>query len=468
MNEQNRTVADAFFADPRVAQAKTLLLDAMREHQEGLAVRGPKESLKQSYDATLEAFATVRGGALYYPYLGSGFGNGALVELGDGSVKYDMITGIGVHFFGHNHPALVEAGIDAAVRNTVMQGNLQQNIESTRFSQMLLEAARTNGAALAHCFLSTSGAMANENALKIAFQKKAGATRVLAFENCFMGRTMALSQITDRANYRAGLPTTLHVDYVPFYDAREPEASTARAVAALRQHLMRYPGQHAAMCMELVQGEGGYYPGTQAFFLSLVEVLKQHEVAVLVDEVQTFGRLSRLFAFQHFGLDAHVDIVTIGKLSQVCATLFTDAFTPRPGLVSQTFTGSTASILAAQVIVQRMLSDNFFGADGRIERVHRRFVERFDAIQARHPGLVHGPYGAGGMVAFTPIDGTAATAKNVLHALYDRGVIAFVAGANPARIRFLPPAAVLTDEQIDEVCAIVEATLVHVAQTQGG
>src|SRR5690606_25642651 len=138
------------------------------------------------------------------------------------------------------------------------------------------------------------------------------------------------------------------------------------------------------------------------------------------------------------------------------------------GLVSQTFTGSTASILAAQVIVQRMLSDNFFGADGRIERVHRRFVERFDAIQARHPGLVHGPYGAGGMVAFTPIDGTAATAKNVLHALYDRGVIAFVAGANPARIRFLPPAAVLTDEQIDEVCAIVEATLVHVAQTQGG
>ena len=69
---------------------------------------------------------------MYYPYLGSGIGRGALVELADGSVKYDFITGIGVHYMGHNHPALLEAGVDAALTNTVMQGNLQQNVESAR------------------------------------------------------------------------------------------------------------------------------------------------------------------------------------------------------------------------------------------------------------------------------------------------------------------------------------------------
>src|SRR5690606_17114381 len=100
-------------------------------------------------------------------------------------------------------------------------------------------------------------------------------------------------------------------------------------------------------------------------------------------------------------------IVTIGKLSQVCATLFTDAFTPKPGLISQTFTGSTAAILAAQTIVKMLLDGDYFGEDGKIARTHRQFVERFEAIRARHPDLLHGPYGIGGMIAFTPIDGSA-------------------------------------------------------------
>jgi acetylornithine aminotransferase len=246
---------------------------------------------------------------------------------------------------------------------------------------------------------------------------------------------------------------------VPFYDANDPQASTARALATLRQHLSRYPGQHAAMCFELVQGEGGYYPGDRDFFLALIDELKAHDVAVLIDEIQTFGRLSRLFAFQQFQLDEHIDIVTIGKLSQICATLFTDAYTPRPGLISQTFTGATAAIFAAQTIIDTLLNGNFFGETGRTARVHQRFAQHFDAMAERHPGLLQGPYGSGGMIAFTPVDGSAATAKNVLHRLYDRGVIAFVAGSDPARIRFLPPVAVITDDQIDEVCGLIETAL---------
>jgi 4-aminobutyrate aminotransferase-like enzyme len=103
--------------------------------------------------------------------------------------------------------------------------------------------------------------MANENALKIAFQKNAPASRVLAFEGGFCGRTLALSQITDRPAYRDGLPPTLAVDYVPFFDPGDPPGSTDRALGALRSHLSRHPAQHAAMVLELVLGEGGFYPG---------------------------------------------------------------------------------------------------------------------------------------------------------------------------------------------------------------
>src|SRR6266550_3010920 len=86
-------------------------------------------------------FSESRGGALYYPYLGSGIGNGALVELADGSVKYDMISGIGVHYFGHSHPMLLDAGVDAALRDTVMQGNLQQNVESVALAKTFIDLA---------------------------------------------------------------------------------------------------------------------------------------------------------------------------------------------------------------------------------------------------------------------------------------------------------------------------------------
>jgi 4-aminobutyrate aminotransferase-like enzyme len=54
----------------------------------------------------LQEFAADRGGKLFYDYIGSGIGNGPLVELADGSVKYDFITGIGVHYFGHSHPGV--------------------------------------------------------------------------------------------------------------------------------------------------------------------------------------------------------------------------------------------------------------------------------------------------------------------------------------------------------------------------
>lgn len=463
--ELTMTHADSLHADPRIAEAKRLILEAVADHQQHLtSVRAPRPELADNYQQLLMEFGHMRGGALYFPYLSSGLGNGPWVELANGSVKLDMITGIGVHGFGHSHPALVKAGIDAALSDTVMQGNLQQDTASVRFTRRVVEAACQSGAGLRHCFLSTSGAMANENALKIAFQRNAPANRILAFERCFAGRTLVLSQVTDKAAYRQGLPDTIAVDYLPFFDARDPVGSTQRTLDKFHEHLHRHPGKYACLWMELVQGEGGYHVGDRAFFRALCEMARQHHIAVAADEVQSFGRTTRLFAFQHYELDELVDIVSIGKISQVCATLFNDDYKPRPGLISQTFTGSTWSILAGDVIVQTLLEDGFFGPQGRIAQLHQRFAGHLQRLAKRFPQAVSGPFGIGGMVAFTPFDGSADKAKTLCMKLFDAGLMSFVAGADPTRLRFLMPLGCVQDEHIDIAGQIIERVMEELIQ----
>ena len=449
-------------SDPRIQQGKQLILDAVKEHQAGLSeVRPPRPELAEEFKSILEGFGSLRGGNLYFPYLSSGIGNGPFVELMDGSVKLDFITGIGVHGFGHSHPLLVEAGIDAALSDTVMQGNLQQGGESYELVKLLTSTANESGGKLEHCFLSTSGAMANENSLKIAFQKHAPADRILAFERCFAGRTLALSQLTDKAKNRIGLPQTVNVDYIPFFDADDPQGSTKRALKVMREHIRRYPGRHAVLWMELIQGEGGYYPGDPKFFRSLINLAHKNNIAFIADEVQTFGRTSRPFAFQHFQLDDITDIVTIGKISQVCATLYTPDYKPKPGLISQTFTGSSWAILASQRILRALIDNGHYGDEGRNLQLFECFKSGLEAIGQKLPGTVSGPFGCGGMVGFTPFDGALDKAKDLVFRMYHAGLMSFVAGSDPVRIRFLMPLGSVTESHISTACGIIENCIVE-------
>jgi 4-aminobutyrate aminotransferase-like enzyme len=92
-------------------------------------------------------------------------------------------------------------------------------------------------------------------------------------------------------------------------------------------------------------------------------------------------------------------------------------------------------------------------------RVRRRFMSHLERIAAAPPDWLKGPYGEGAMIAFTPFDGSDTTAKKLLTDLFDAGVISFVCGGAPARLRFLPPVAVVTDEHIDTCCRILEEVL---------
>ncbi|MEM1211606.1 MAG: aminotransferase class III-fold pyridoxal phosphate-dependent enzyme [Planctomycetota bacterium] len=467
------TAAQRLADDPRVVAAHAQLLAA--QHDAAQSLTEPRPALPErttSYERTLERFGQARGGNLFYPYLGSGLGHGPLVELDDGSVKYDLITGIGVHFFGHSHPGLTEACLHAALADTVMQGNLQQNTDTAQLVDQLLNLANRDqtNTPFAHAFLTSSGAMANENALKLAFQHHHPAARVLTLSRCFCGRTLALSQITDKPAYRQGLPRTLEVDYLPGFRADDPDAGTPHALSTMRRLLRRYPGQHAVLKLELVAGEGGFYPATAQHLRALMQEAKAHGLAVMVDEIQTFGRTLQPFAFQHFGLGDLVDLVTVGKLSQVCATLFKPEYKPKPGLLSQTFTASATAIAAARYTLDQLAQGDLYGDDGRIAQVHRHFVEHFNVIQREHPDRLEGPFGLGGMIACTPFGGDPTRVRAFLHRLFELGVIAFLAGGGPdpvtqpTRLRFLPPVPVLTDAHIDAVADLLRQALNDVAQ----
>lgn len=441
--------------DPRVKQAKALIREALIEHQNSIQKINPQDPTRKiAYQEMLDRLEETRGAKLYFPYIGSGIGNNSFVELSDGSIKYDMITGIGVHFFGHSHPDFLEATVDAALSDIVMQGNLQQNDDGLELSSLLIKES-----GLPHCFLSTSGVMANENALKIAFQKNAPAQRILAFDHCFAGRSLSFSQVTDKPAFREGLPLNVLVDYIPYFDAERPEASLDEAKKRLLQTIQRYPKGHAIMIFELVQGEGGFYAGSKLFFETLMKICKEHHIAVFADEVQSFARTPSLFAFQHFGLSEYVDIAAVGKLSQAAATLFTKEYAPRAGLLSQTFIGSTSALKVGKLLIEKLIKGNYYGDKGRIAAIHKRFEEHLKKI----PHLVKGPFGIGCMVAFTPLDGSYEKTTKAIHALYEAGVMTFIAGSHPSRIRMLVPGGVIKDEEIDAVMKIIESTLEKVA-----
>ncbi len=443
-------------------------------------VRGPTSpQARQDYEGLMAKAADVRGRALLYPYLGSGVGNGALVELADGSVKWDMICGIGVHFFGHSHPELVQAGLRGAMGDTCMQGNLQGNNDQYEFAQTLTRLAKRNSR-LAHAYLATSGCMANENAIKVCYQKHAPASRVIAFKDCFMGRSVTMSQIGDAAANRMGIPLSTQVDYMPFFD---PEAAQRMGLARytdlsvwhLMQYIERYPKQHACFIFELVQGEGGFNVAPREWLKALMDVCKAHHIAVWDDEIQTFGRTEQMFAYETLDLGQYVDVFCVGKMTQVCATMWTPEYNPGPGLLSGTFTGGSTPFLIGQRVLEMLERGDLYGPLGKAARLHASFAQQVKNLAANHPEWfppVQLPLGhttkeivggRGGMMRFTPFGGNKDKIMKACKTMFDEGVIVFYCGHGPYHIRMLPPVPVFNEADWPKVFECVERGLAKAA-----
>lgn len=420
-------------------------------------IKGPTPGKEDSYRKLMESTGTYRGRALHYPYIGSGAGRGPYVELSDGSVKMDLINGIGIHLFGHSHPRVVKAAIRGSLMDVVMQGNLEPNREYVQFSKKLVELAGRKSR-LKHVWFATCGTMANENALKMARQKNSPAKMIVSFKNAFAGRSTMMAEVTDNPAYKQGLPEYNEVLRLPFYDRKDP-ASTEKTLNVFKDHVAKHGKNIACFAFEPMLGEGGYMPANREFFVPLLEFCKEHKIAVWADEVQTFARTGELFAFETLDIGNYVDIVTIAKTVQLGATFYTEEYNPKPGLVAGTFSGSTVSMHTGMEMVDMLVHDGYLGPNGRIQSIYKQFIGGLEKLGSTTcKGKIADACGMGLMIAFTPFDGKKEQVELFLKNLFHNGLIAFSCGKDPVRARFLVPAGI-KDEEIQVALQLIEKTI---------
>lgn len=374
--------------------------------------------------------------------------------LADGRWVLDFALGIGVHLFGHGNLDLIETALRAAASDLVMQGNLIFNREYPALMKTILAHAP---AGIDHCWLSLSGTDAAENGLKLMRQKRDGRPGVIAFRGCFHGRTSAMAEITDRPDYRRGLPSTFPVEYVPFYDRDDPD-SKQKSLEALRAIIGRDGDRIAAFAAELVQGEAGFVTAPRDFFVPLFEECRRAAIPVWVDEIQTFGRTSELFATNLLSLAEYVDVITIGKPLQGSAVLFRKEFAPDPALISGTFSGATVAMAVGRRIIEKLTGEGYFGPDGREKQLERLTRHHLERLGERHPGAISNVDGVGVMIAFRVGDGSLKATRAFIQRCFDAGLVLYYGGHDPACVRLFVPV-VATEGELDEAFAIIERCL---------
>ena len=179
-----------------------------------------------------------------------------------------------------------------------------------------------------------------------------------------------------------------------------------------------------------------------------------------------------MFAYEHLQLGQYIDVLTVAKMTQACATLFTKEYNPAPGLLSGTFTGETGSFRTGRNILERLDQPGRYGDDGLHAKHHRLFTEQVTALAKRHPEwfpplpVVPGGTnatditgGLGGMMRMTPFGGDKAKIVRACKACFDQGVIVFYCGHNPYHIRMLPPMGVMQEQDWPRVFEVIERGL---------
>jgi 4-aminobutyrate aminotransferase-like enzyme len=430
------------------------------EQQKFNKIKNADEDKKDLIPNKLKEYESLRGRNFFFNFMASGRGHGPLVELIDGSVKYDLITALGVNLLGHSHPIYIKSNLEAATSDAMMCGNLLTYQEPYELSKTILDVVK--GSKLKHFWLSCSGSFANDTALKIIWQKKAPNYRLISFQKAFAGRSIAMQDVTYNKAYREGMPQSIEVDHVPHYDYKNPAGSLEITLNALNDLIKKNGNTYAALTIELIQGEAGFIFGPKEYYEGIFKWAKSNGIYVWVDEIQSFARTKKMFSYQMFGLDEYVDVVTIGKVLQACGTFFTEELNPKPGLIAGTFNGSLAALNAGKNVVRYLQEGNFYGPNGRIQEIETKFLSKFKILaEGSCKGKI--PYfgGVGTMLSFEVGDGNLDLTNKFIKKLFENGIISFSAGKEPTRVRFLLPLCLL-DEHIDEIFKIVEKTILEV------
>jgi 4-aminobutyrate aminotransferase/(S)-3-amino-2-methylpropionate transaminase len=413
--------------------------------------------------------SVVRGVASVLPSVFAARAENAEVWDVEGRRYIDFAAGIAVLNTGHNHPK-----IRAAVRQQ-LDCFSHACFQVTPYEVYVALAEKLNaivpGTGPKKTILLTTGAEAVENAVKIA-RRATGRGGVIAFGGGFHGRTLLGMALTGKVSpYKAGFgPFPAEVFHAPF-PIPYHGVSTGDALAALDElfHAEIEPARIAAMIIEPVQGEGGFYAAPPDFLHALRRICDEYGILFIADEIQTgFARTGRMFAIEHAGVEP--DIVTMAKslagghpLSAVTGRAeIMDA--PPPGGLGGTYAGSPIACAAALAAIGVIAEENLAA---RAVRIGGLMMERLRELAVRHT-CIGDVRGLGAMVAMELVKDRDASRPDpeLTRALVQeagrRGLVILPCGVRGNVIRFLAPLTA-ADAIIEEGLGILAAALAGVA-----
>ncbi len=383
----------------------------------------------------------------------------------EGRQYVDFASGISVLNVGHRHPSVLAAIEAQSARFTHAAFQVMPYESYVALAERLNALAPISGPVKTVLF--STGAEALENAVKIA-RAASGRSGVISFTGGFHGRTLFTSALTGKVHpykQRFGLspPGVYHVPF-PVAHHGVSVADTLRAFDYLFRASID-PNQVAAIVIEPVQGEGGFYIAPPELLAALRRLCDLHGIALVVDEVQSgFGRTGRMFAIEHASIEP--DLITVAKsiagglpLSGVIgrAALMDAA---EPGGLGGTYGGNPIACAAALAVLEVIETEGLLARATRIGQTLTGFIARL----IDKPGMppIAALRGLGAMVAFELVSASgepdAALTKKVTQAAQAEGLVLLSCGVFSNVIRLLVPLTI-SDELLGLGLQRLEAAL---------
>ncbi|MGY8924297.1 MAG: aspartate aminotransferase family protein [Flavobacteriales bacterium] len=329
-----------------------------------------------------------------------------------GKEYLDFYGGHAVISIGHSHPVYVKALTDQLQKIGFYSNAVQNPIQSKLADRL----EQLSGCKDYDLFMCSSGAEANENALKLASFHTNKAT-VIAFNNSFHGRTSACVAATDNPKIIAPLNAQQQVRFLPLGNLESVEA-TLKAEPI------------CAIIIECIQGVGGLDESTTDFYKGLETLCNKYSTVLIADEVQSgFGRTGDFFAFQKHGLNPHIISMAkgMGNGFPVGGILIHPSIKASYGLLGTTFGGnhlaSTATLAVLDVLESEKLMQN-------VNEMSAYFIDKVKTI----PQLKR--LKGRGLMLGLEFDFPVASLRKKL--LFDHSLFTG-SSKNPNLIRILPP-----------------------------
>jgi diaminobutyrate-2-oxoglutarate transaminase len=377
-------------------------------------------------------------------------------ESGRGYI--DFFSGAGTLNYGHNNPVLKEHLIDYLRRDGIthsldMATRAKRELLE-RFQRVILEP---RGLRYKVQFPGPTGTNAVEAALKLA-RKVTGRSHVLYFHNAYHGMTLGALAVTGSASKRrgAGVPL-LHTTPVPF-EGDLGERDTIEHLRGLLENPSSGVDLPAAVIVETVQAEGGVRAASFGWLQRLAELLRRHDILLIVDDIQAgCGRTGTFFSFEPAGLVP--DIVCLSKsisgfgLPMALVLLRPELDVWAPGEHNGTFRGNNLAFVTGTAALDYWQDDSF---SREILRKAGLLRDRLEEMAARHP-QVSGPVRGRGLIQGLHLE-PEGLGVEVARAAFQRGLLIEPVGPKDEVLKILPPL-VIEEAELRQGLDILEDAL---------